>query len=105
MAITPITSIKPLSGAASVTRIDRADPSDAVDPASSFKEQVTKAIKQVNDLQHQADNAAVRLATGDLEDVHQAMIAMQKAKLALDFTIQVRNKVIESYQEIMRMQV
>lgn len=71
----------------------------------SFKDAVKKAIGEVNHLQNQADDAAVKLASGSLEDVHEAMIAMQKAKLALDFTIQVRNKVIEAYQEIMRMQM
>lgn len=72
---------------------------------AQFKDAVKKAISDVNHLQNQADDMAVKFATGDAEDVHQAMIAMQKAKLALDFTIQVRNKVIEAYQEIMRMQV
>jgi len=56
-------------------------------------------------MSNEADNLAVNLSSGSVEDVHEAMIAMQKAKLALDFTIQVRNKVIEAYQEIMRMQV
>jgi flagellar hook-basal body complex protein FliE len=75
------------------------------DPAVSFGDMVKHAASQVNKLQSQADESAVQMATGDLEDVHRATIAMQKAKLALDLTIQVRNKVIEAYQEIMRMQV
>ena len=70
-----------------------------------FRNAVEKAVAEGNNLQHQADDLAVKLATGDVEDVHKAMIAMNKAKLALDFTIQVRNKVVEAYQEIMRMQV
>lgn len=75
------------------------------DPASSFKNVVKKAIKEVNNLQDNSDQMAVKLASGDSTDVHQAMIAMQKAKLALDLTIQVRNKVIDAYSEIMRMQI
>ena len=71
----------------------------------SFKDSIKDAVSQVNDLQKTADTFATQLATGDLEDIHKAMIAMQKAKLAFDFTVQVRNKVIEAYQEIMRMQV
>lgn len=66
---------------------------------------VKKGIKEVNSLQSQADDLSVKLASGELEDVHEAMIAMQKAKLAFEFTVQVRNKIIEAYQEIMRMQV
>lgn len=72
---------------------------------ASFAESVTKAVAEVNELQKTADDAAISLAKGEIEDVHQAMIAMQKARLAMDFTIQVRNKVIEAYQEVMRMQV
>ena len=75
------------------------------DPSATFTQAIKKAVGEVNDLSNTADKLAVNLASGDVEDVHKAMIAMQKAKLALDFTIQVRNKVIEAYQEIMRMQV
>lgn len=71
----------------------------------SFEASVKSAVRQVNDLQSQADRLAVKMVTGDLEDVHQAMLAMQKASLAMQFAVQMRNKVIEAYQEIMRMQV
>lgn len=78
---------------------------EAGDPAVSFKDMVKHAASEVNRLQGAADTAATGVASGELEDVHRATISMQKAKLALDLTIQVRNKVIEAYQEIMRMQV
>jgi len=100
MAISPIgsiTTIEPVKA--------KADVSEAPGSGASFKELVKDAVSEVNKLQSQADQSAVKLATGELEDVHRAMIDMQKAKLALDLTIQVRNKVIEAYQEIMRMQV
>lgn len=106
MAISPIDEARPV---ASVTSVRRTESGTAVgganETATSFKEAVKNALGEVNDLQNQADDMAMKLATGDVEDVHRAMIAMQKAKLALDLTIQVRNKVIEAYQEIMRMQV
>lgn len=102
--------ISPVSSSTSIGGIGSIGPSTAKveiteSPAPSFKDAVKTAIKEVNHLQNQADDAAVKMATGEIEDVHEAMIAMQKAKLALDFTIQVRNKVVEAYQEIMRMQV
>ena len=104
--------ISPIDLTSPVLRADKADPSGAmregadVSPhGTGFKNAVKKAVAEVNRLQNQADGLAVKLATGDVEDVHEAMIAMQKAKLALEFTIQVRNKVVEAYQEIMRMQV
>ena len=58
----------------------------------------------MNQLQLEADAAAERVSTGQVEDLHTAVIAMQRASLALDLTVQVRNKAIEAYQEIMRMQ-
>ena len=106
MRISPInitgSVLKPTSAAFAPENLESID----VGPAGTgFKNAVKKAVAEVNSLQHQADDMAVKLAAGDVEDVHKAMIAMQKAKLALDFTIQVRNKVVEAYQEIMRMQV
>ncbi len=71
----------------------------------SFKDTITNAISDVNDLQNNADQLAENVASGDLEDVHKAMIAMNKAKLGLDLTIAVRGKVLDAYTEIMRMQV
>ena len=71
----------------------------------SFGSTLKSAVSEVNGLQVNADNMAAKLATGDIEDVHQAMVAMQKASLALQFTVQVRNKVIDAYTEIMRTQV
>jgi flagellar hook-basal body complex protein FliE len=73
--------------------------------SKSFSQVLSDAVEQVNDLQKQADVLATQAATGDLEDVHQAMIAMEKAVLALEFAVQVRNKAIEAYQELMRTQV
>lgn len=71
----------------------------------SFGATLRGAVREVNGLQIQADKVAAKMATGSIEDVHQAMIAMQKASIAMQFTVQVRNKVIEAYQEIMRTQL
>jgi flagellar hook-basal body complex protein FliE len=81
------------------------DSAQAKPVQGSFGDTIKKAITQVNDSQQTADTLATKLAAGDAVEVHQAMIAMQKASMALQFTVQVRNKVIEAYQEIMRMQV
>ena len=71
----------------------------------AFGETLKNAVAEVNDLQHAADQLAQKVSTGDVQDVHEAILAMQKASLAFQFTIQVRNKAIEAYQEIMRMQI
>lgn len=72
---------------------------------SSFSDLLRDAITSVNDLQVQADHAAVGLATGTIDDLHSVTIATTKAELALQLTLQIRNRVIEAYQEISRMQV
>ena len=71
----------------------------------SFANSLKDAISDVNDLQNEADTLAVKAATGDMDNLHQVTIAMEKAVLALEFAVQVRNKAIEAYQELMRTQV
>lgn len=69
--------------------------------ASVFKE----TLNNVNKTQLQSDVMTEKLARGENVDLHQVMIASQKASITLQATIEVRNKVVEAYQEMMRMQV
>jgi flagellar hook-basal body complex protein FliE len=71
----------------------------------SFGQLLSDALDNVNTLQQKAAQASTDLATGKIEDISQVVIAGEKASVALQLTIQVRNKVLESYQEMMRMQV
>ena len=71
----------------------------------SFGDILMDALGNVNDLQQKANQASMDLATGKIEDISQVVIAAEKAAVALQLTIQVRNKMLESYQEMMRMQV
>ncbi len=72
---------------------------------NSFSGYLMDAIEQVDKLQKETDSSSVSLATGDIQNLHQVMIDSEKAEIALQFTLQIRNKIIEAYQEIMRMQV
>jgi flagellar hook-basal body complex protein FliE len=74
-------------------------------PAPGFGDMVKDAVGEVNKLQGNADTLAQKLATGDVQDIHEVMLALSKASSAFGLTVQVRNKAIEAYQEIMRMQV
>ncbi len=106
MAIEGIGPLKPIVTVTSAGGTESKQGAEgAAEAADTFGGAMKRAISEVNNLQSQADDMAVKLASGDGEDVHRAMIAMQKAKLALDLTITVRNKVVEAYQEVMRMQV
>lgn len=71
----------------------------------SFGQFFQDALREVNNLQMQSQEMKKQLLTGNVEDIHQVLIAGEKAGVALQLTVQVRNKVIEAYQEIMRMQV
>lgn len=71
----------------------------------SFSAYLNKAIEKVNDAQIHSDKLTEKLALGETVDLHEVMIAAQKANITMQATIEVRNKVIEAYQEIMRMQV
>jgi flagellar hook-basal body complex protein FliE len=74
-------------------------------PPNSFATQLNDAIQQVNDLQIRADELAKQLALGEIQDLHQVTVAMAQAQLSLQLAVQVRNKMVEAYQEIARMQV
>lgn len=74
-------------------------------PSKSFADTLKEAIDGVNQLQKASDRAAQDLATGRTDNVADVMIAAEKADVALRVMVQVRNKIIDAYQEIMKMQV
>jgi len=68
-----------------------------------FGEALKNAVQELDSLQKQADREVARVQLEDKGSVHAAIIAMEKADLSLRTMIQVRNKVLEAYQEVMRM--
>ena len=73
--------------------------------APNFTDNLFEALGEVNQLQVQADQATEDLLTGDLDNIHQVMIKTEEARLSLQLTGQVVNKVLDAYQEISRMQI
>lgn len=71
----------------------------------SFFSYLKDALNEVDDLQKEAAASGQRLALGDEQYLHNTVIAYEKAYLALQLTIQVRDKIVEAYQEIMRIQM
>lgn len=71
----------------------------------SFADTLKQAVQQTNTLQKDADKKMQELATGKTNNIPDVMIAAEKADIALRLMVQVRNKVIDAYQEIMKMQV
>lgn len=73
--------------------------------ADSFANVLKDSLTQVNSLQHEADQAIQSLATGGPATLHDTMLAVEKAELSFKLMMQVRNKIVEAYQEVLRMQV
>ncbi len=71
----------------------------------SFSAFLGRSINEVGDLLKVADKTTTDLATGKVENLHEAMIGMEKAETAFKLLVQVRNKAMEAYHEVMRMQV
>ena len=72
--------------------------------AAPFADLMTDAVGQVNQLQDQARTAITGLMTGSGVDVHQAMIATEKASMAFELSLAVRNKAVQAYKQVMSMQ-
>lgn len=71
----------------------------------AFGKTLEQAIQALNNQQLEADQWAARLAAGEDVDLHQVLIALEQAEIGFRLALQVRSKLVEAYQEIMRMQV
>lgn len=70
-----------------------------------FKEFLIESLEKVNSDQIKAEEMDKALMAGEIDNLHDVMIASQKAELSLSFAIEVRNKILEAYKEIMRIQM
>ncbi|MGI6684006.1 MAG: flagellar hook-basal body complex protein FliE [Bacillota bacterium] len=71
----------------------------------NFSAFLKDAINNLEQIQAEGNQASLALITGEVEDLHTPVIALEKANLSLSLAVTVRNKVINAYQEIMRMQI
>lgn len=74
-------------------------------PAEGAGKFFSELVSKVNNLQTQSDAAIQGLASGENKNLHEVMISMEKASISFQFMSSVRNKALEAYQEVMRMQV
>lgn len=70
-----------------------------------FSEYLSSAINKANDAIIQSERLNNDFAVGKTDNIHKVMIAAEKAEIALQFTLQIRNKLLDAYNEIMRMQI
>lgn len=71
----------------------------------SFSDILKKTINETNELQVQGEKAATDIATGQVKDLHQAAIAIDKAETSMKLILEVRNKAVSAYKEILRTQM
>jgi flagellar hook-basal body complex protein FliE len=71
----------------------------------SFKDTLAGFLKDVNTMQNQADEKILKMAAGEITDVHQVMNAAEEAKVAFNMMMEMRNRVMTAYEEVMRMRL
>lgn len=73
--------------------------------ANVFSEMLNNSINSLDSYQKRADNSVISFIKGDESEVHNVMIAMQEARLTLQTAIEIRNKMVEAYQELSKIQI
>lgn len=110
--MSPIGNISPLQPGA-LARIDAPLPKTALTPSGPLKAEPHEGFGQVLDglvgtvvgKQEAAQTLTRKVLLGETDQLHQSVVAMQEASVAFSLMVEVRNKLVESYQELMRMQV
>jgi flagellar hook-basal body complex protein FliE len=86
-------------------RLARQDGFAAPPSGANFMDLLQRSLEQVNHDQHVADHAIKEMIAGRTKNVHETMLAVEQAEISLKLMMQVRNKILDAYNEIMRMQV
>jgi flagellar hook-basal body complex protein FliE len=100
MAIGPIAPVGPISLPTSIGPVEGTNPNSGADFAGVMQ----AGLDRLQTVQTKADDLAVQAATGSLTDVHDYMIAATEAQLTTQLTVAVRDKALNAFNEIMRMQ-
>lgn len=100
-----LAEIRELNLGKSITQAKNSTEDTKKSSSSSFFDQLTDSIKKTNDLQIKADKMATDISTGKEQNIHETMLAATHAELSFNLMVQVRNKALEAYHEVMRMPV
>jgi flagellar hook-basal body complex protein FliE len=96
----PISSVQATTGTGYLSSVGGVQATDG----SNFASSLTDAVDGLQQLQNTSNDLAVRAVTGDLNDIHNATLASTRASVTLELVAAVRNKGIDAFNEIMRMQ-
>ncbi len=103
MAINAVSSWTPTQSINEVNKISK--PVTSSEAQQNFAATLKDAIANVNNQQIQSDDLTNKLINGGDVELHEVMITSQKASITLSATMEVRNKAVEAYQEMMRMSI
>ncbi len=99
-------NIDAMRGLSGMTPLDRGKPTQKTEQSGpSFKDALSGFMSDVNSMQTQADQSIEKMAAGEISDVHQVMTSVEEAKTAFNMMMEIRNKVMEAYDEVMRMRL
>ena len=93
-----------LLGASETVRPDKTGNVGA-DPGKTFSDVLRDSVEKVNQQQGEADKAIKELVAGRSKNIHETMLTIERADTSLKLMMQIRNKILDAYKEIMRMQV
>lgn len=96
-----ISSLKSNSG----LKINKAPAQEGGEKSTNFIDVLKDSINNVNNSQKAADSKSIELSSGKNDNLHETMLSISEAELAFKLMVQVRNKALEAYQEVMRMPV
>lgn len=97
--------MKEISGISQLLKPPAAPTPSAKEGASGFVDFLKDAVGEVNKAQLDSDQAAKELQTGQAKNIHDVMIRLDEADISMRLLVQMRNKIVDAYQEVMRMQV
>jgi flagellar hook-basal body complex protein FliE len=98
--IAPLVAIQEPSAAAFVV-----EPAASAATRTSFGTMVAGGLRHVSEQLHVGEADLQKLATGQAENLHQVMLRLEESRVSFQLMLQVRNRLLESYQEVMRMQL
>lgn len=101
MSVNSIDSINGFNPVSFDKKLSSGEEAQGVD----FSQFLNEALNKVNDMQLESDNLTNEFAAGKTDNIHQVLIAAEKADISLQLTMQIRNKIMDAYSEIMRMQI
>jgi flagellar hook-basal body complex protein FliE len=97
--------INGISQITSIPGLDPLKPALAPGKPGEFQSLLDSTIQQIQSVNQDAAGATERFLNGENEELHNVVLAGQRAEMAFELGLQVRNKVVQAYQEIMRMQM